>query len=775
MAEKKLKISIDLDERGFQSAVKKMTEQLNQINSAPQYLKLQKDISQKMQKMGLGGMAGAPTDRDIQKAQEKAKQDVDKAFQDSTRKLTLSKKMQQELAGEIKKVNDRLKEGNVEEGERLKLLEREKSLYDKMATAKQAEKNATAGAAAIMKRQEMERGAAGKGGTDITLGGVAKAAAAVMGLMTAGSALYMQYRGMEMQRAQTIGRGTESLLGGPLREAMTGGPAQFMAFSKERSEAMGMARKMAEERTTPVGMLSQIGSGGGSALVALLTKSISDNIEKSFIGGAPGVSDITKTLHGAADKYLDNFSANVFAKMGEEAEKTITAKIMADPAKQLASQFLDSRFTQDLQTQRMLGLGFSGFHGAGGFQERANKAGFDMDLAAQMSSQIQSAGGSTRAMGGGAITALQAQRGFDMTNAGTVMGRIGGSVGDADRSQQIFKKIIEESMRSGLDKSEFREEQRRFADATSEILSKTGVKTTEEAQDVIRGFSKLLGPEPTVKGMDAARSVYQQFQEMSAATSGRGGALQFSSFMKQPALKKMGYSGVAGLMEMPEQDINASNEFIIAAAAQAGVKPEEIVKQVKEAKRQEKYAYVGMDYRKVDKLNQSLTKAGYGKGERLSSEQLAGLDEETRKNYIDVMQRSRIGIGYQGPQAAEAAFRGYLGGEEDTDSGAAKRRGELVQEKLDKKETGRVEDKMEQARAEQSQAMLENFRNFKDAVTPATEALGSLTRNVLLLSEALKSIPEKDRGYAAAVIGKRLEEAEKAAAGRQTQAGKSTR
>ena len=123
-----------------------------------------------------------------------------------------------------------------------------------------------------------------------------------------------------------------------------------------------------------------------------------------------------------------------------------------------------------------------------------------------MAAQMQGAGGSTRGMRGLSTLGLQASRQFDLTNAGNVLGRISGGAGDAKSSEQVFRKLMEESIKAGLDKSEFAEEQRKFADVTSEILSQSGVRTAADATNAVRGFSRFMGGEPTMRGMAGAQS-----------------------------------------------------------------------------------------------------------------------------------------------------------------------------------------------------------------------------------------------------------------------------
>ena len=142
MAEKKLKISLDLDSKAFTSAIKRMQDELSKINTGPAVLQQQRQISQKMQQLGLGSLPGAPNDRQVTQSQEKANQQVNKMFEESKRKLDIIKKLQVDL--------------NKEQSSGVKEEERKLKINEKLVELKKQELRATGELATLTARAEMD-------------------------------------------------------------------------------------------------------------------------------------------------------------------------------------------------------------------------------------------------------------------------------------------------------------------------------------------------------------------------------------------------------------------------------------------------------------------------------------------------------------------------------------------------------------------------------------------------------------------------------------------
>jgi len=216
----------------------------------------------------------------------------------------------------------------------------------------------------------------------------------------------------------------------------------------------------------------------------------------------------------------------------EEQSKQYEA-LKSSPAglkKMAAFQQFQGKSSSYLDTQRMLGLDYSSFHGPGGFRSQAIGAGFSDDMASQMSGQIIGAGGSTR-MARGSTLGLQAQRGFDVSNAGGILGNLSQTLGGAEQSKSAFIKMLAEGSRLGLDSSEYREENRKFLDVTSQVISRSETGNQKDIEDIVKRFGGFMA-EPTTRGIQAGQGAYQAYNQITSSNTGPQGVMRAAGFLK---------------------------------------------------------------------------------------------------------------------------------------------------------------------------------------------------------------------------------------------------
>lgn len=571
----------------------------------------------------------------------------------------------------------------------------------------------------------------------------------IAGVLSASGEIMERLAGFPMRLEQATGSAVEGLVGRDL-SALQSGQAKFeTSFMPERARASEMAKEKAEsnkrsDRIKGLGATAAILLGAGSIAAAPFTGGMSLTglavAGTAIAGGAAGLSNdrSRKGIFGG-----DEYEKLIAAEQTKDSLETWQALQKQNPQKRIANEELQRNYATDLQTQRMTGMSDEALMGKGSFKETANLAGFNPDLARAKAVQIQAAGGSTRGMKGLSTLGLQAERGFDLTNAGSVLGNISGGAGGAQASEQIFKKLMEESIKAGLDKSDFREEQRRYAEMTSEILSQAGVKSAEDAEKVLQGFSKYLGEQPTVKEIAGAKSAYEEAQGFSAETSGRGGALQFAAMMKRPSLRALGAEGAAGLMEMPEKDLLPSNQYVITEAVKAGVSPEQLIKDTKEAKEEKKFIEVGLDPVKQKKLDEYFKKRGITDAKPTETEQLSMATSENKEDrqmleqYQKRQEAPTMKSAYEGAQKREAVVGGFRQIETGEATTAAKvGPAENEFDKAMGKQTGRIGDKVTSASGVESQVLLENFRSMKEVITPVNTGLREFIQMLMDLKTA---------------------------------------
>jgi hypothetical protein len=454
---------------------------------------------------------------------------------------------------------------------------------------------------------------------------------------------------------------------------------------------------------------------------------------------------LTRVFHPQTGLATDPRRRAEFEAMQVKQEAELTEQMFqgmkeSDPEKLEAARKSMSMYMKALPMQRMMGLSDRQYFWEGGYQDQAIKRGFTPELAAGMSGEMQAAGGSTRGMRN-ATLGLQAQRGFDLTNAGSVMGRISGAAGGAAQSEEVFRKLLRESIRDGLDDSNFAEEQRKFADMTSEALASAGVKTGEDADKLLQGFSRFLGKEPTMRELEGAKGAYEKYQAASAATSGRGGALQFAGLVKG-GLGGLGAKALGGLMEIPDRDLTSTNSFVIAEAVKSGISPQALVDIVRNSKRNEVLLAPGLNPSHMDYLQ----KKGLG-GKILGEDELNQLkknDPKAFQYYMEAQEAPPQAGGYVSPQEREAQVRGYTTGKEPLERPKTPDEMDRENRELDQRlygKTGRGADQLIEDTAVQSDKMLDMFRKFNDEITPMPENLSLVINKLSQLNNVLRGHP----------------------------------
>ena len=544
--------------------------------------------------------------------------------------------------------------------------------------------------------------------------------------------------GFPMRLEEAKGVAAQSFVGRDIQALQSGNAPFETPWMAERAKAAEMAKTRAGWRH-----VADIGMGiAGAGLIAGGGLAAATGVGLPLAGGM--------IAGGGALLSNDRFrnSINPFgqgaynqlagAQQGQDTLSTWEALRQQDPRKGAAIDRLQGRFSGDLNFQRMTGLGYGGFSE---FQGGANKAGFNGDLAMAMAAQIQGGGGSTRGMTGLSTLGLQAQRGFDLTNAGGVLGKISGTVGGAGGSEQVFRRLMEESIKAGLDKSDFREEQRRFADNAAEILSQSGVRSAADAAASLSGFTKFLGNEPTMKDIAGARSVYDQTQALSSTTSGRGGALHAAGFLRDPLLRKLGTQAIGDYMNQDIGTLNESNPDIIADAKLHGTTPAILAATLRKEKQDQQYTLIGANKKKVQSIGTSINAQNRARellgGKPISDQEIPDyLNEDQLRTYADIQHKIQYGIDYKDSQTKQAAVRGLTGlGGGGPFAGAANAGAPGVEARLTGT-TGRPEDEVFRATGVAAQAMLDNFRKFKDVITPTTQSLTGLIDAVMALKTA---------------------------------------
>lgn len=528
MGEKKLKLVLDLDDRSFNSAVKRMQDQLNQIQTGPAMIQQQRQISQKMQQMGLGGLPGVSNERQSEQAQQKAKQQTDKLLRDTLASMAIIKREQNEL-------NKELEKGLLTEEKKLKIRERLKELQKE-------ELRSTGELKTIVDTRQ-----SGIQHDNKQFGGKLLGAAGVIG--GASEWMRMQAR-LPLEAAEAQGTAATSLVGQQIKD-MTDPYKQ--AFLPERQKSIEMAKKAWQSERINDKIANAVGTVAiGIGLAGLATaETLSGGLATPGViaGGAALLGMATnskqRALTAGNEGAYEQLSA---ADLADLTNRSIKAGEEANPLKKMAAEYNAQNYQRNLGAQRGLGLSDKEFMGRSGFLQGNMAPGGNMqfteDQVMQMQQSIMGAGGSAR-MGRQAGFGLQLQKNLDLTNAPQLLGTLSKTMGGASETKEASIRVITEAFKQGLNDSQLVDLLRSFTQVTGEYITRSGAKTQEDATRIAAQFGKGL-QENTGVGMEAAKTAYDAYQGLSGQVGGPFSVMQRASMLSNPSMKRLAGMGVEG-------------------------------------------------------------------------------------------------------------------------------------------------------------------------------------------------------------------------------------
>lgn len=408
------------------------------------------------------------------------------------------------------------------------------------------------------------------GGTQRNWAGTAGAMA--MGLPSAmiGAAKIIDHLAEFNQRFEAArGAAIEGATGRDLTSIYAGRTPFEAAWMPEREKASGLSEQKKEwNRMTD--KVTSAASGiltVGGAIIALGTGF-------TGIGAAAGMA-----MASAGIAMQANDRTRLAFKGGPEYEQLLAAEQVKDfwnnlenfkkqdQKKKLTMEHFEQNYMKDLQAQRTLGLSNEGFYGDEGLLSRGKRAGFTREMTSEMAQSIVGAGGSAR-MGQQGQFGLQMQRG-GLTNASQLLGTLSGSMQAPEASKSAIISIMSEAFKRGLDTSDYVEETRRFTQAATEVIGRTGAVTGQGQDRLSEMFGMFLG-ERTNAGVQSARGAYEEFQQRGSQVGGRRGVMRYSLAQQNANLSKLDPMDLTELLAMKPEDLQSSPSVLAYYTQQAG-------------------------------------------------------------------------------------------------------------------------------------------------------------------------------------------------------------
>jgi len=368
--------------------------------------------------------------------------------------------------------------------------------------------------------------------------------------------------GMQATRDVGIAQGANQYT----QRALSGNSFEDIVFAPERAKAIDRSMNFYKEaqsareiraKTKGYGGLAMAGMGlagiaatiatGGGALPFLLSAA-------ALGGGTAGVMSEEGYYGLTGDK--DALSKMTGKEALEEQEKYRLQEIMKDPRRYYQAQFLKERRGQILGIQRSAGMTDQEMFGEGGFIQRGGDQ-FSFAQRAGMAQEILGAGGNGSSASRLHILALQAQRNIGLTNSGQAMGRLSNYL-NTQESEEAFVKILSKGVSIGLDKSEYREEQKDYIGQVTAIAQRLG------GGEQMIASSMTAGMEGDISRRNVQRSAeqFENLREMLNETGGVSGAMKFALMSQDPIASKLKGLSKLGFQKMQIQDITEENPMM---------------------------------------------------------------------------------------------------------------------------------------------------------------------------------------------------------------------
>lgn len=549
---KSLEVSLSVDTSSFGPAIENLKRQLDSITRT----KDQAHVAGRMSQQGFGGILSVPKPDDIQKS----KRELDKIIVETARaheKTYLLVSKQEEKVRALHRINkDDLKTDEERAKlfkERIQAEERLKLLKGQLKTSEQT----------ITKGLDIRKeGIAPRADLLKTLKSEVMPLMATFATAMVAAKFVDNIAGYNMRLQSARGSAISGTAGTELSN-IYGGRAPFeAAWTPEKEKASGLAKQKSNFNR------------------------ILDKIVGSF--GLLGMLSSDRTR--AAMLNPKEHETLLAAQQAKDRQQMIESLKNATPGKKLALEEFEKNYRRDLDVQRTLGLSHQQFYGAGGFKARGAAAGFLPEQMMEMGQGIVGAGGSAR-MGKQADFGLKMER-AGLTNASQILGILSGNIQNPESTKRATIGIISEAFKIGLDNTNFAEENRRFAQAASSVIGRSGATNAVDQDRLAQTLGMFLG-ERSNRGVEAATTAYEKFQERSSALGGRRGAMRFAAARKNRVLGKFNSADLSELLGARPEQLRTDSAFLQSYALEAGVAPEDIIEELQKVNRGSRFQIPG--------------------------------------------------------------------------------------------------------------------------------------------------------------------------------------
>jgi hypothetical protein len=791
--DKKIEFQAVLDSAEFEKVITRLQQKVKEANMSPGGIAgAQQQNAQRMNQMGIGGGLSQPSmdayNRAIQssrreldqiiKTEAQAQEKLAKSITDRSKELNKLKDSQKEMVKDSKAeldIREQIRRAEQNQFDlREQYIKKNQVLSDAMDARNKTTRSGMGGLVDSYRNGGMG-GLAERLGTN-RMGLVGGALGGISTALGFGAAAYDQLGRSAFRTQLNTGSAIEGTIGRSMQD-MSNPFGQ--AWSAERLRSMqnaggqdtitrrndllrsgaGVAGLGAAGVMAAGGPLGWIGSGISAAggLGALFGNERMRALSTSGMLGATGAavngtqigraSGVGNWLQSQGDQQMKQYNSVLAKEFADNFQNALQSEQQSNPLKRLAAQSYGDNFQGYLQSQRGLGLNYGSFHGAGGFRERSINAGFTDQQGMAMSGEILGAGGSTRAARD-SVFALQLQR-QGMTNAGQMMGSLSGSMGDSQAAQQALIKVLAEGTRLGFDNSAYAEENRKFSQTLTDIVSRTGARGGSDVNAVTGSFGRFAG-DRTNQGIEAAKTAYEQYQQISSETTGPRGVMRAAGFMRDQNLSKISMIGKNALMQIREEDFNEQNPVVRAAAREAGLSVDDLRKRVQGVNENSQSRF-----KKADEARNSVRDYMSGnKIGQMNEEEYQKLPDKMKATLDSLSLYQTTELGDLGTKGNQSRLFGAVNQNTPLSDQTRQAQEDQTRQKYTGSETGREEDKTVANMAESGRLALDSFRQFHTEMIPTVDSIRKFNEAIAGAVTAMKNMsPNNQDSMARALSG----------------------
>jgi len=325
---------------------------------------------------------------------------------------------------------------------------------------------------------------------------------------------------------------------------------------------------------------------------------------------------------------------------------------------------------------------------------------------------------------------------MNMTNAGQVLGTLSGGIGGENSTKQATIAILAEGMALGLDDSQFAEENRRFTQAAAEIISRSGGGDDDFGRTA-KNFGQFMG-ENSNRGIDAAKTAYEQYQQISSSTTGPRGVMRAAGFMKDKDLSKLSTIQKQALMQLPEEQLNENNPLVSGLAESIGISAQSMIGKVKGVNQG-----AVSRFKEADDLRDRLRSKGIDVGRSGDKDYMKSLSSTDRVDMANLMSYQTAELGNQGQKEMISRAGGTVGRPEQFAPGVGE---DAVSARLASSSSyDRMGDNTAASQAGDASTVLKNFNEMRGGMDQASISAARFTDSIRELNAQLQSALEDSR------------------------------